>query len=288
LDRIIGKACEVIYHNSQYLTYAKLRYTLEETNQDILILGSSRASNQFDSRVFERNTGLSTYNCGFGGQGLQFSYIQLCESVKRYKPKLVVLDLSPNILMDPGSKDKLKALLPYYKYDTLIFNALTYNDKIEKVKLMSAIYPYNSTIGSLIRGLTMEFTDSLKGYDPISSNFDTAGIFNKVNEEYNLAEIPAAKFADLNNIINACLINEIQLIIVVCPIFQRNKNLDEMIEQIRHVCTANRKILFVDYSKSQIFENKPGLFYDNLHLNDTGSEIFSDSLSREISALIKR
>jgi len=246
-DRIIGKTCEVLYNHSQYKTYAKLRFTLNETSQDILILGSSRAMNQFDPQVFERNMGLSTYNCGFGGQGLQFSYIQLSETVKRYKPKLVVLDVSPNILLDPESHDKLKILLPYYKKDTLIFNALTYHHKVEKIKLLSAIYPYNSTIGSLLRGYFKRDIDTLKGFEPIVSTLDTFGLYNKVNSQYPNAEIPIDKYLYLQQIISLCDKNDLKLIVVVCPIYQRNSNLDEMTEQIRKVCTAFNDLIFIDY-----------------------------------------
>ncbi len=238
--------------------------------------------NQFDPEIIKKITGLSTYNCGFGGQGLQFSYIQLNETLKRYKPELIVLDVSPNILLDPESREKLKILLPYFKRDTLIFNALTNNMDVEKVKLLSAIYPYNSTIGSLIRGLNMDYSDSLNGFEPINRALDTFGLYNKVNEQFPDPKIPADKFIYLHQIIKLCIKNELQLVVVVCPIYQKNKNLDEMITQIKAVCTAYNDILFLDYSKNLVFTDQINLFYDNLHLNKDGAQLFSDSISRKL------
>ena len=157
-DRLGGFALYQLYNKTNDFSISKLRYTLDSTNQDILIFGSSRVLNQYIPRIIEKNTGLSTYNCGFGGQGVRFSYIQLCESLKRYNPKMVILDILPNVLLDPESEQKLKFLLPYYDRDTLIYNSITNNKSMEKIKLISSIYPYNSSFISI----AAEFSKNLE------------------------------------------------------------------------------------------------------------------------------
>ena len=191
--------------------------------------------NQFIPDIIKQQTKLTTYNCGFGGQGLKFSYIQLSETLKRYKPKMVIVDISPNILLDPKSEQKLKILFPFYNRDTLIYNELTNNKSLEKIKLSSSIYPYNSTIGSIIKGMFKNFSDSLNGFAPINRIIDTTNLTNQLNTEYFESKIPSQKFAYLNNLIKLCQCRNIKMVIVVSPYYKMNHNLEMMIDQIKSI-----------------------------------------------------
>jgi hypothetical protein len=280
-DRIVGHTCENIYNKSNDYTIAKLRYTLDSTNQDILIFGSSRAMNQFNSVIIEKNTGLSTYNCGFGGQGLLFSYIQLNESLKRYTPKIVILDISPNILLDPESSDKLKILLPYYERDTLIYNRLTNNNYREKLKFLSSIYPYNSTIISLARRYNSQFRDTLKGFIPIDRTIDTTNLDAAISRQFPETEIPAAKFNYLDQIVSLCEEKEVPLVLVMCPVYRLNENLERLNNQIIQYCSVKYlNVKLLDYSSNEVFYNQKDLFSDNIHLNNSGSATFSIEISK--------
>jgi hypothetical protein len=286
-DRIVGHTCENIYNKSNDYTIAKLRYTLDSTNQDILIFGSSRAMNQFNSVIIEKNTGLSTYNCGFGGQGLLFSYIQLNESLKRYTPKIVILDISPNILLDPESSDKLKILLPYYERDTLIYNRLTNNNYREKLKFLSSIYPYNSTIISLARRYNSQFRDTLKGFIPIDRTIDTTNLDAAISRQFPETEIPAAKFNYLDQIVSLCEEKEVPLVLVMCPVYRLNENLEKMNGQITEYCKNNYpEVHFADYTKHALFLENARYFSDNLHLNNTGAQLFTNEIAMVLSQII--
>jgi hypothetical protein len=285
-DRIIGYAFGRIYQASNDYTIAKLRYTLNATNEDLLILGSSRAVNQFDSRIIEEKTGLNTYNCGFGGQGLQFSYIQLNETFKRYTPETVVLDLSPNILLDPESNEKLKILLPYYKKDTLIYNALTRNDYKEKLKFISAIFPYNSTILSMLRKYNKAFNDSLNGFIPINRMIDTVNLSVQIDKQFPGSDIPEENFTHLDLIINLCKSNDVQLVVVICPVYRLNENLEKLTGHIKDHINQNFKgIHLMDYSQHPLLLHQEKLFSDNLHLNYEGARMFSVVFLEELIAL---
>ncbi|MBP6870599.1 MAG: hypothetical protein KBC43_01210 [Bacteroidales bacterium] len=283
LDRITGFCLARLYHTSNYYDYAKLRYTLDSTDQDILIFGSSRAVNQFDSRIISKKTGMSTYNCGFGGQGLQFSYIQMAETFKRYTPKIIILDISPNILLDPKSNDKLKILLPYFKKDTLIYNALTGNDYKEKLKFISAIFPYNSTILYMLRKFHEDFNDSLKGFIPIHRMLDTANLSVQIDKQFPGSVITEANFTHLDQIINLCKSNDVQLVVVICPIYRLNENLKKHTGHIKdHINQNFKEIQLMDYSQHPMFLHEEKLFSDNLHLNYEGAKMFSEVFSEEL------
>jgi hypothetical protein len=285
-DKIIGRICEKLYYKSNDYNIHRLRYTLDSTREDILILGSSRAQYHFIPSIIDQNTGLRSYNCGFGGEGLVFSFIQLKESLKRYKPRLVVLEVSPNILIDPESQQKLKILMPFSKKDPLIYDALTKEEMTERVKLMSSIYPYNSTIASLITGRYKPNVDTTGGFMPLQGVIDTIGINSKINVAFPSTSIPQDRLDVLKQFITTCTNSNIKLLIVVSPVYQANQNLDEMTQYIETTCKEYNKAYFLNYSKLEGVHQNPLYFKDNLHLNYDGAKVFSEVVSKKFKEII--
>jgi hypothetical protein len=285
-DRIGGFCLRSIYTKSNEYTFAKLRYSLDSTNQDILIFGSSRVHHHFNPIIVEKYTGFKTYNCGFDGEGLLFSYIQLHKTLLRYKPKVVVLELSPNVIIDPDYQEKLNILLPYFKSDELIYHALTNNQPYEKIKFISSIYPFNSTIANLLKGsLKNSHTNIVNGFLPLYGTIDTFGLTNKINTSFNCNTIPLEKLDYLREFILLCHNYSIPLITVVSPIYQTNKNLDQMISQINTYC-RKYNIVFFNFSKSKYTSLNSNLFKDNLHLNAEGAKFFSEDFSQKLNIFI--
>jgi hypothetical protein len=286
-DKLVGATCEQLYYRSNDNNIYRLCYTLNAAREDILIFGSSRAQHHFIPRIINKNTGLSSYNCGFGGEGLLFSLIQLNEALKRYKPKLIVLEVSPNILIDPESHQKLKLLLPFSNRDPLIFDALTSGEFFERVKLLSAIYPYNSTIASLITGGFKKNIDTLKGFLPLDGKIDTLGLTDKINSQISTSVIPTERLNALKEFITLCTNHNIKIAVVVSPVYQTNGNLDKMTEQVEKTCVDFKNVHFLNYSTSNIY-HWPDYFKDNLHLNAEGARIFSEDISLKLKEVLDK
>ena len=289
IDRTVGSVCQKLYNKSNDYNIFRLRYTLDSTKEDILILGSSRAEHHFVPRIISQNIGLSVYNCGLGGEGLLFSLIQLKESLKRYKPKFILVEVSPNVLLDLESKEKLQILKPFYNKDPLIYETLTAGKVFEKVKFLSSIYPYNSTILSLIKGCFKPKTDSLNGFKPLVGIIDTSRLSNKIDIMFPGPTIPSEKFITLKQLIALCCNNNIKIAIVSSPVYQMNKNFDGMMTQIKRMCLQqNKNVYFLDYSRYKSLYKQPVYFKDNLHLNYNGAKIFSEAISKELKEIVSR
>jgi hypothetical protein len=286
LDRIGGIICKDLYSKSNDYTIYRLHYTLDSTKEDILVFGSSRAQYHFVPAIISQNTGLSVYNCGFGGEGLLFSLIQLKESLKRYKPKLVVLEVSPNVLIDPESNKKLKILMPFSKKDPFIFEALTSEEKLEKVKLLSSIYPYNSTIASLLTGRFKQNVDTLNGFWPLDGIMDTVGVTNYMKASFPNSTISAEQTSLLHQFISVCDKNDIKVAVVVSPVYQSNGNLDAMTKLVERKCQGYKNLSFFDYSKYDTTYQRNVFFKDNLHLNYQGARIFSEVISKRLNDIL--
>lgn len=283
-DKFIGKALEKIYQTSNDLAISKIRYTLKETGEDILIFGSSRAQHHYIPDTISEITGHTAYNCGLGGQGLSFSLIQISETLKRYSPQIIIFDVSPNILLDRNSDQKLKILGPYYHNNDLIRGMLNQNSKFERLKYVSSIYPYNGLLYSLILGLVYSPDVNSKGYTPISGVMD-ADLISGENLENNY-EILAKNMEYLEEITNTCQKNKVDLWLLISPIYKITQGDLEIIKDLG-IFAKQQCVHLLDFSKNILFSNRL-LFKDNLHLNTSGAKIYSRIVGDSILCSIKK
>jgi hypothetical protein len=278
-DQLLGFILMNLYNKSNYQEFAKIRYTIDNTYQDILIFGSSRAQHHYVPDTIKKYTGLSAYNCGVGGQGLAFSYIQIHETLKRYKPKLIILDLSPNIIFDSLSEQKLKVLLPYYTRDTTIENILTDGSSLEKLKLISRTYPYNGTIINLLRSLFKYKPDTSDGYIALSGVIDSRKKFPPQSNADKKSNLPEKQNQFLEKIISECNTYKIRLVFAISPIYEINENERQVILKLHEFSQFN-SVLFINCSSLKEFKDKKEYFRDSHHLNARGSSYFSKLFSR--------
>lgn len=273
-----------MYSHSNDKTIAKLRYSLNETKEDIIILGSSRAQHHYNSTIIANKTGLTVFNAGFGGQGLKFSFIQLHEQLKRYTPKIVVVDIAPNILLDKESDDKLNILLPYTLKSNLVYNELNRNNQFLKVKTISNCYPYNSNIFALLKSQFLKRKGEIKnlGYYPLEGIIDTISIENILSNSIEAGNIQNESLKYLDKIISLCEASSIKCYIVISPYFLINNNLNGQIKQIKKYIVRYNSIEVVDYSCDSIFYQRLEYFKDYAHMNNQGAKEFSNLVSNQI------
>ena len=276
LDFITGLVMERIFPEITFGTYGKVNKSLC-AEEEILIFGSSRAQHHYDPDIIINETGMSCYNTGLGGYGLFYNYTLLNEIIVNHKPKIVILDLSPNVIVDQGSFSKLNFFLPYY-FDYLSFNEIIQLDPdFSKFKTIFKTYVYNSTFYYCIR---TAFTDDKQGngYRGLLPQLDTNTykpmqlssheIFGNIKNIY------------LNKLINIAIQHNIRLICIVSPTFEKfdvhNRIIGEMERMIKE-----KGVEFYDYSDFDKLYKKPEYFKDQLHMNVHGVEIFN----REVSNL---
>lgn len=287
-DVVFGYICKKMYEETNDPPTVKLRHTLNTTTEDILILGNSRAECHFDPAVIQEATGMSAYNCGIGGADFLFSRIQLNESLKRYTPKLIIVEASPNSFFLVNAENRIKTLLPFYKRDTIIYHALTHGKLFEEIKFISTIYPYNSTIGASIRGLFKKNTDTLMGFMPAKGQIDSLHEVNYVNKFYTMKHLPQFRLDRLKKIIETCNRKKIPIVIVSSPVYYMNKDYEDLENQLKRFCLQFQDVHFFDYTKSSSTYLKKELFYDNAHLNDKGARLFTQNLSENLNKILQK
>ncbi|MEO7047112.1 MAG: hypothetical protein ABI091_17550, partial [Ferruginibacter sp.] len=171
------------------------------------------------------------------------------------------------------SYDRISFLEPYYKSNPEIRSVIELKSPYEKLKLLSSIYPFNSSIFTIAVGNT-EFNkkrkEDFKGYVPLN------GKWNQPIETSSLGkyDIDSEKVKLYKSFIEDCISSKIGLYIICSPYFLKYNPPDYSIKIGKEIATKYN-ILFFDYSTDSTFINNPKLFNNIAHLNDDGAKIFS-------------
>ena len=163
LDLTIGNIFHHNFHKIRFGDYGAINGSLK-SDADIFILGSSRASHHYDPKIISKKLNKTCHNAGIDGYGVFLSYAILKERIQIKKPELIILDLSPNIIIDKNSYSKLNRLLPYYQKYTSFKEIIELNAEFSKLETISSLYMYNSILYYFIRNYFSENTDTNSGY----------------------------------------------------------------------------------------------------------------------------
>ncbi len=278
IDIVGGSLLKTQFQKISFGTYGKINNSLK-SNPEILILGSSRAMHHYNSSIFSKNTKLFCYNTGLGGYGLFYNYAILKEKTKSNSLKVVIIDLSPNVIVDDKSYVKLNMLLPYYKEYYSFEEIIRLDSEFSKLELISNMYLYNSTLYDLFKSNIGNKIDDNYGFSPLK------GEINKKNFKpfyYQNEKIDQNKFIYLNKIIKICNLNNIKLIGVISPTYLKYDTNNIIINKIKEIFKSNSLKLY-DYSIFPKIYGSPKYFKDQLHMNFTGANIFSENLSNKIA-----
>ena len=281
LDFSIGKALEFFYFKQNKGRVYNITVALEKQTCDVLILGSSRAMHHYNPEILSDSLKLSSYNAGLDGQSILYSKGVLDVVLERYKPKIIILDLTLSEFDPKGnSYDMLYALNPYVKRHPILWKTLSHKSKPEKIKHLSSIYPYNSMIVEIAIG---NMSRSFKKRE-ISENgfFPSVGIWK---EEITTVDFPdsaldAVKTKAFEDICSLCSENNIDLYVVISPAFQMIENVSSSISYLERVCDSLNIPLLNFINDMNYVDNSH--FKDMTHLNGQGADLFSKDVSHRI------
>ena len=277
LDRVFGVAMKYIQDHAKGGDIAHHNYILQESNEDILIFGSSRALHHYNPQIIKDSLNLSCYNCGQSGNGiiLFWGWWQIIK--ERYKPKMIVYDISPNFdyYQIEDNHKYIGWLRNEYdhKYIKKIFEDV---DPMERYKQISFMYRYNSKfLQCLTDYIHPLFQLRPDGYESLGGEMDRMKIKvdNKLDEvNYSIDKL---KISYLNKFVDDCEKSGVKLIFVASPSWYGSKG--ENYEPIKNICSLYN-LRFVDYSNGKGFVHNNKLFKDGNHLNSYGADEFTKDL----------
>lgn len=287
LDFAIGSTLRYFYFKQDSGFLSRTTFAIENTTADVIIFGASTANHHYYPEVFKEKLKMSYYNSGRDGNSILYHYAVLKSILKRFSPKIVILDLGRGEFNETKvSYDRLSSLLPYYKKHPEIRSIIELKSPFEKIKLISKIYPFNSMLLSIAIGNT-EYNkkrwNELNGYIPVSKVWNAPVKTDSALVNYSLDSI---KIKIYKRFLEDCINSNVKLFVVCSPCYIKFLKEDSTIV-IGQEMAQKKNINFFVYSNYPLFLNNPSYFGDPLHLNNDGAQVFSTIIADEICKYIK-
>lgn len=270
--------------------FAKLRTVFEEQNNfDLLILGSSRAECQFYTPLIDSVTGLHSYNIGMTGAVMPL----IAATFEAYlensaAPQYAVLNLDLHSLGD--NTDTVYKFPRYFAFlgNRKLYEGLVARDQrfvyFKWLPFYSMPYYSNRYLSNSVRGWLNQPTkydaDYELGFAP-SITDSTLGDLDTARMKTLHPPIPDAVWEGLERIRTVCAERNIQLILVVTPLFHRQEAAVSNYSETRSEFIAyagKHGIPLLDFGSDSIRFEKT-LYADPAHLNKTGARLFTQKFS---------
>lgn len=293
VDRLIGFSLEKLYFSLKKGQFAQTTYSIDSTNQDILIFGSSRALHHYSSPILSQKLGSSLYNAGRDGQFVPY-YCALEDAIfKRKLPKLLILDVNVwEVAPNDEKYEKLSMLLPYIGRHPELNKYIKEISEWESVKLVSKTYPYNSTVFVSLHDFLFakNIPEDDNGYFPLDrtmskKDFDTYSIkkltYDKKREGMKVPfDTKAIKYYEyfLNQVDSL----KVPTYVVISPTILKEPSTKEKL-LIENIAKRYKHVKFLDYSANPKYNNQYQKFADEFHLNAAGAQEFSEEFANYIS-----
>ena len=255
---------------------ARNEYICNKTREDILVFGSSRAIHHYNPLIIADSLGLTCYNCGQDGNGAILNYGRYHLISQRYHPKVVIYDVMPlyDLLTGEDNRKFLGWLRPYYDRPG-IDSVFAWVDPMEKYKMMSRMYRYNSRFLQILSDCVRPAQeDALKGFQPIEGTLDTLKINPEVIES---PQLDSLKISCLKRMIDET--DATRFVFVVSPYWYGMD--DRLIAPLRDLC-RQRGILLLDFSNDPKYVHNDDYFIDGVHLNARGADEFTRDLVKRL------
>lgn len=254
-------------------------YLAEKCEDDVLILGSSRAARHYVPSVIKDSLGLSCYNAGVPGHGIIPAYAYYKMVVERHKPKLVIYEVTPEYDYYQGEDNT--TYLGYVRQfiDNKPIKELysTFGDGLDEIRFLSKMYRNNSKV---VHNVMDQFgTNDDKGYEPLYGVMPENN--TEVESKISHAEkkkIDSLKFDLLEKFIQETKEDNVQLVFIVSPSYSRSIRGTSNYYDAAIRLFEKYQIPFIDNSVLQDLSDHRELFQDAGHMNHKGSELFTRRL----------
>lgn len=279
LDRGFGLAMKYLQDHAKGGYVGHHNYILHQTNEDILIFGSSRAIHHYNPQIVKDSLGMSCYNCGQDGNGivLFYGWWQLIKD--RYHPKMIIYDVNPDfdLILGEDNSKYLGWLRSEYDNNDIkkIFARI---DPTERFKMLSMMYRYNSKFLQNITDYVHPlFQISSNGYLPLTGEMDQMKVREK--KESQNYQYDSLKLKYLERIIEETKVVGTDLVFVVSPSWY---GMDEKVLSSVYAICKRKGIALKDFSNDVDFVHNNRMFKDGLHLNAQGADEFTKALVKAI------
>lgn len=280
VDYVITKV--VVYGGNGY--YAEWCDIYQDNiNEDLIILGSSRAKRHFNPLLIENCTNITAYNLGFTAASFDAMHTKFLEYYYHtsHKPQYVTLSLDCFSMSHSGELFDHWRVLPFLLYSQNLRQRFADYDCFPTYYYYLPLVRYSGYFYKILRSFVLTHSILYHGYyleDPHHQQWNQDDfLFNKRNNTGIVAQIDSCEVADFKQFIVFCKTNSIKLNIVYTPEYYGGQcftaNRDSVLSFYQSVA-QEYQTPFRDFSVDSI--NYDTAFFSNvMHLNSKGADEFT-------------
>lgn len=283
-DIAIGTSCKYFIRSHELVgRYKPLDRLLKSVQSDIVIIGNSVVLDAIDPQIISDSLSLSCYNGGITGKSIEFSEILIESILQRYTPRMLVIGLRPEEMGEKAGDGIFDVLKPYYHLGyKSIDDYFEQSSQTDRLLLQSNLLRYNTIWMRVLLYMAFDRHEyPANGFMPqevpaVLPQLKTVDIYDQPLQR---------KVESLRRIIKTCKARNIDLHIIFPPaLLSYSKKELPCVSVVRQLCAENGIDCSVDYD-ARYFVERPGLFYDNYHMNKKGAEAYTKYVAGRLKAL---
>ncbi len=291
MDQIGGSVLQYFYKKTLYGdNWPKGNWVIQK-KFDVIVFGSSRTFRHYIPKLIEQKVDYTVFNAGENGQYLLYSYALEQLVLRKYTPKVIVLDLLPSYIIKLGDErtefDRLESLAPYLD-EPEIRNLLVHGRFLNRLKYFSKIYRFNSRV--------LNIADNIRhGPGNYDNGYVSIGVpkFRPTNkflvDLIKTPRVDSFKVDILKKFILSAKKKNVQVIMSFSPTLEPLSANCEKILTIYKQLFSSLDVPFIEILSADHpeFENK-AFFMDYIHMNARGAEYFSKLFSQQLAGVLQR
>ncbi len=272
VDIIFGYAnVYMMRHATGGQTYCQ-EYIAHKSNEDIIMMGSSRMRHHYNPDIISDSLHMSCYNAGEDGGGIILNYGFYLMLSERYHPKIIIYDITEFDIYEGNNEKYLGWLRKFYDepgIDSIIVSV----SATERIKNISNLYRYNTRCIATAGDYFHPVRAYNKGFSRLEGTFD----YEITPLAYDQQKIDPIKREYLLKLINDTKRDGVSLYLFASPTYDAKPN-NDYLAPVADIARENG-IPFYDYFYCpDISWNKP-LFKDRGHMNGEGADFWSKKVA---------
>ena len=284
-DRLGGMVMWWINQHTHDTTGPKMKYMVNDLNEDVLLLGASKCQRHYVSSIISDTLGMSVYNGGIDATNNIFAhYISLNYALTHHTPKVVCLELfSSDFAPAPHTFDAVSFFAPYIGLSERADSVFRLAGSYWKYQV-SHLYRYNSrAVTNIFALLVNRLEGEDHGYLPNPKPTYPVGPLLHFKSPQRTDSL---RLCYMQKFVSLCQQKGIKLVFMVSPTYMKVDT--DNYAPLRAFAQQNN-IPFLDYHTCGLFQDHPEYFVDNYHLWDQParafSSIFASDLKRTLDSL---
>ena len=260
-----------------------------DIDAEVLIMGSSRAFVQFNPAVIDTVLHTNSYNLGMNGRAAdsQILKYKVFRHKGNSKPKLIIYEVSHGTMQKSNGYER-EQFVPYL-HDLYLWRLC---HKQEDFSFADFVLPSWRYMGqrTLIRNILFptegsEYDTPLyKGFRSYDRKWSGRGLRQQTSVSYTKDTAIIRQFRDF---LAECRRDSISVVLVTSPFYigGTRKMADSTGMHAMFAQIANEfNIPYLDYTYDDISYDT-SYFYNTMHLNKVGADLFSEKVARDIGLL---